>query len=480
MVPSFLVKSPVSRYYAFRIVVPQSIRSTIGKREIRRSLKTECFKTAQIRAWQMAEQWQALFERYSMSEFEKQIKIQGLQIGGVKVDSFEVDPNNAEEEKKLMEATVAELTKAAKEIQPVAQVSASVPSVAYSNNETTFSQVLEDYVEIRTSKGAWNDGTKKECLQICKKALEQIGNLPINAITRRVAIKYANHLQKLKKSNGEKLAAATVNKRLGVLSSAFREAIIAQTTTLNPFQELQVKSTVRANKKRDAFTLKEMRILFDAHTYKIDLRKPERFWVPLIMTYAACRPAEAAQLTIDNIFDIEEVPCLHFDDSMRLKTANAERTVPIHSELIRIGFLRFVKKRRTEIKRSTKDRRLFPGLTEGLEKQAGPVSNWWNRKDRSGYQRSKCGIERNGVSLYSLRHRAITQMDLSSLHNSEHIAAIVGHEKKTLAGQVYVKTVDGKKVESIYDEYENRQKLQPLIDCIESIDNEDATANLKW
>lgn len=58
--PSYLLLSRHSVYY-FRIVVPESIRSLVGHRELHRSLQAKCKREALIRSRELLGQVQRFF-----------------------------------------------------------------------------------------------------------------------------------------------------------------------------------------------------------------------------------------------------------------------------------------------------------------------------------------------------------------------------------------------------------------------------------
>ena len=102
--------------------------------------------------------------------------------------------------------------------------------------------------------------------------------------------------------------------------------------------------------------------LFESNQYKNGLfKRASEYWVPLIALFTGARLAEILQLVSDDIrqeeniwiFDINE----EGDDEKHVKTERSKRLVPIHSTLIKLGFIKFVEHRK---KTSSK---LFPEET---------------------------------------------------------------------------------------------------------------------
>ncbi|PDT13747.1 hypothetical protein CO670_26810 [Rhizobium sp. J15] len=90
--------------------------------------------------------------------------------------------------------------------------------------------------------------------------------------------------------------------------------------------------------------------------------KRSRYWVPLIALFAGMREGEILRLSADNV-RISENGTSYFDLSKHKgKNTYSRREVPVHSTLIKAGFLKFV-----EEKRKSKDRALFPDVPSGAD-----------------------------------------------------------------------------------------------------------------
>jgi integrase len=129
-----------------------------------------------------------------------------------------------------------------------------------------------------------------------------------------------------------------------------------------------------------------------------------RFWVPLLSLFHGLRCNEATQLYTE---DVKERRGIHFlaireereDGSKcdkRLKTKQSKRDVPIHPELIRIGFLDFVADRRKD----GASPRLFSELSAGKTGYfSNPFSKWFARFVETALGRS------TEATFHSFRHQ---------------------------------------------------------------------------
>lgn len=104
--------------------------------------------------------------------------------------------------------------------------------------------------------------------------------------------------------------------------------------------------------------------VFQGETASID---DPLFWAPIISVHSGMRAEEVLQLLTDDIRETDGIP--YFDlkvgPGQRLKSEAATRKIPIHRNLISLGFLDFV-----EHQRRNGEARLFPHLERGKTREA--------------------------------------------------------------------------------------------------------------
>ncbi|WP_371154136.1 site-specific integrase [Jannaschia sp. 2305UL9-9] len=90
------------------------------------------------------------------------------------------------------------------------------------------------------------------------------------------------------------------------------------------------------------------------------------FWAPLIALHMGLRSEEILQLYLDDIQVIDDIPCivLRQGPGQHLKSDASRRTVPIHDNLLKLGFMQLVALRRRE-----GEPRLFPWLERSQSKK---------------------------------------------------------------------------------------------------------------
>jgi integrase len=170
-------------------------------------------------------------------------------------------------------------------------------------------------------------------------------------------------------------------------------------------------SAKEAQEAREAYSKDQLVQLFSSPVYtgcfsearrskpgKLILRDG-KFWIPLVALFTGMRLGEIVQLLVSDIKDQDGVA--YFDlkigegENKSLKTASSTRKVPIHEELIRIGFLAYVEKRRSMDLKG----RLFPDVAVGKDGyHSHNFSKWWGRYTR------ELGIKAGRTAFHSFRH----------------------------------------------------------------------------
>ena len=129
--------------------------------------------------------------------------------------------------------------------------------------------------------------------------------------------------------------------------------------------------------------------------------KAWRFWMPLLMLYSGARPNEIAQLHCDDVRQTENGTwyfSLSDDEGKTLKTGSSRRRVPLHSELIKIGFLDFVEARQK--KNGPKEPRIFSELKPD---KYGSLAAYASKRIRDSFIPEEINLK-NKQTFYSLRH----------------------------------------------------------------------------
>ncbi|HCG7756588.1 tyrosine-type recombinase/integrase [Vibrio parahaemolyticus] len=267
---------------------------------------------------------------------------------------------------------------------------------------------------------------------IRSKRLEQVTPLTLTQLNQRCT-NFLNYLAKqeiclsAKAANTYRdhliekgLSAKTVKEYIAANKQFFDYCERIELIERNIFKAVKAPKSrgTKASQQRDRWQLKDLKRLFSSPEFR---KKDTQFqWTTKLQLYQGCRPSEVCQLTTNDIQVIEGVSCItvsNSDAEQRLKTSNAFRTIPLHYQLIKEGFLDYVQERREQ-----KQKQLFDYKPHGENKD-------WSFRYRTnlGKLQTTIGMKPNArPTAYSFRHTFIDELKIADI--PEHIVAeIVGH-----------------------------------------------------
>jgi integrase len=206
-----------------------------------------------------------------------------------------------------------------------------------------------------------------------------------------------------------RIKAATVNKWLNCLGAVLNWSrknglIPDEAPWSDPVAGMRL-SEERSN--RQPWEPEELSLLFGSPIY-LQAERPlggkgeAAFWLPLLAIFSGARLNELAPMTADDVkldaaSGVRFITIIENQETGRsVKTDSSVRAVPVHSELVRIGFLEFVEHMRQSGGPSA---RLFPKLTPGSKGGFGEAfSKWFGRYKRD------LGINNSSSVFHSFRH----------------------------------------------------------------------------
>lgn len=159
------------------------------------------------------------------------------------------------------------------------------------------------------------------------------------------------------------------------------------------------------------------------------LIRDHRYWVPLIMLYSGARPAEIAQLAVSDVRQEHGHWIIHIttegDGQKSTKTEGSMRVVPVHPELVRLGFIKY----RDGMEKAGQQR-LFP---QAERNKRGQMIADFSRE--FGRYLIRLGMKTGrGLSLYSFRH-GVTDALRRAGYLDEQFGFILGHASATMTGR---------------------------------------------
>ena len=240
---------------------------------------------------------------------------------------------------------------------------------------------------------AWGVGTKVSDLsrEHGVQLVEFLKAMPINGKVRYPGMLFSEMTKieaKLDKPRwlSPKTISFHFNGISAILSFAEEEGWIAR----NPLSNRNIRKQlpkVRKKSKADAMmTSQDISKVFFHEKYlaerDLDPRGNARFWVPLLCLFHGMRSGEAAQLLVSDIHEEKGVAYMMvkvFDEDdeevKALKTEASVRKTPVHEEMIKMGFLKFVASQK-----SAGEEWLFPALeTNSQGSRVDGLGKWFIR-----------------------------------------------------------------------------------------------------
>lgn len=303
------------------------------------------------------------------------------------------------------------------------------PAPSLKQIEAQKPRYLRDVFELWKAPFMPEEG-KKPPDKVTKKAAalklyeEQTGNPPLNELRREQGAAFKTYLLK------QKGASKTKNMRLGAVKELLKHASQdLEWLPRNPWQGLDIPYVTE--KKREPWTLAEVKALFGLALFtEYELPKatasnggPAAYWIPLLGLYTGASISELCQLQPADVLDKDGIACISINDEAegkRVKTEQRKREVPLHSELVRLGFLEYV-----EAVRQAREEWLWPALSFRTDKPGGYFSGWFSRLRKTAPE--------NVPDFHSFRHTVRSK--LAEKHFPEALQdRITGHKVTGSAG----------------------------------------------
>ena len=218
------------------------------------------------------------------------------------------------------------------------------------------SELLDQYLAVWTKEYRKKPGTNEHSIKRKTQAIELIKESMHECFEKDIGVKEIDY-DKAREwrdfhQEENQLSNSTVNKYLDHVTAAYRWSIDTQRkyVEINPFEKSQLPEGVKRDKSRE-FSPEELQ-QYISMLADTDLPKnPEIFWMPLIILFNGMRNNEIAQLYVDDIQERDGIPyfriCVNAARNQRIKKGASQRDLPIHSKLIELGFLEYVKKMRS-------------------------------------------------------------------------------------------------------------------------------------
>jgi integrase len=228
-------------------------------------------------------------------------------------------------------------------------------------------------------------------------------------------------------------SAANIKMKLSRLRTLLQWAFLNDHATANVGTGIVMLDRAVGKNKRTEFDLASLRAIFGSPVFSEGLRPSDgkgeaAYWLPLLALFTGARMEELGQLRPDDVKqhrypDSDGHECTAWvisiredvGEGLRLKNAESERVVPVHAELVRLGFVQLV----TAAKASGQAR-LFHELKPNVY---GKVTAKWGEWFTQ-YRRGVCGVTDKRMVFHSFRH--------TFKHYARHAGIIEGVQRQIM------------------------------------------------
>ena len=405
--------------YYHRAAIPKDIRDTYPKTEETFSLRTKDYDEALKRVRIAAVEVDQRFEEHRRQLVPRRTERARRENSPFSFSSL-VTARTSSQDFPQAETVQTALTESQGELQKVEEKGGV-------RRTTTLRQVFEKYVEEREP----HERTVNDYRAHMNRFLQVMGvrDIGLNKVTpahirkfKDAMIQYPARLpgklkgksvlQVLRATKGDtsikRLTPKTINEKiLTALRAIFGYALRNGYADSNPAQGISVEVSLRKKNevggqgRRRPYSVEDMNKIFGTFPVYTEEKRPvagcgeAAYWLPLLAAFTGARLEELGQITRENI-KRDKRSGVHYIDLTELaeaKNTNSRRKIPVHPELIALGFLEYVK--------TIQSGRIFPQLQRDNQgKLTSSFSKWWGR-----YARKHGGFDSTKV-FHSFRHTA--------------------------------------------------------------------------
>lgn len=207
------------------------------------------------------------------------------------------------------------------------------------------------------------------------------------------------------------ISPATINSHLNKLGAIIRYGRDQGWIVGNPMADVEVIDPVADDEKRDPFKIHQLNSIFACEPWASGSAaassRPSRYWAPLISLFSGARLTEICGQLVSEMVEENGVRAFNFRHrpGVRDMKNDKSRIVPVHPELVRLGFWSYVE----EAQKANREL-LFPDVSRNQLGNWGDLTSKW-------FARLIARLELSGTALcfHSFRHTfedALKEVDL--------------------------------------------------------------------
>jgi integrase len=321
----------------------------------------------------------------------------------------------------------------------------SVPKV----KAMTISSAFEQYKNEMIKAELWRVKTLCDCSAAVDNLIELVGDIRLTTIDatrcREFKVKlmqYPLHRTKVNEFKGRSvidiinskesyptISTTTVNNQIRKVNSFFNWLTRQRLLSSNPMIGMKIRQKVSLKAARSSFNLSDLNTIFSSAIYREhNFLHDYQFWLPLLALYSGARLEELCQLYLDDITLNSPTPYYRIGDEFEdqhIKNNCSRRSIPIHSELLELGFKKFI-----EHKRQQGEVKLFGYLVPQRQKFGHKPGQWFSKYKKS------LDIKDTKKVFHSFRHTMVDSLKQIRAQDYE-IKSLLGHQNGSVTHDIY-------------------------------------------
>jgi integrase len=316
---------------------------------------------------------------------------------------------------------------------------ASKPTQTKQKDQPKLSKVIPKFVSEFIKAGRWTEKTKSENEAVFDLFMEISRDVPINQYDHQAIRQYKetlgllpanrNKIEKYRDKTIDEILALpdvkpmavnSINKNIRRLGQLFKWSVQNGYIERNIVEGMSLPETKRQEQYREVFDQEDLEKIFSSPIHKNkEYLHSYYYWLPLLGLYTGARIEELCSLYVED-FKVEHgvnVISINNDHDKKLKSKAAERFIPVHPELEKLGLLNHIDKLRAR-----NEQRLFSELQRSRDGYSQTPSKWF------GKFKLKLGITSQFKVFHSFRHTVANALKQADVPRDQ-AAEILGHDR---------------------------------------------------
>jgi integrase len=344
-------KKPETGVYYYRRIVPNDLKATLGKAEVRRSLKTKDPKTAARRFTEVAreveQEWAdarrgfpSFQHPHPQDLLEDALAMEGILDERAAPSLANGDDEEWEPSPTALRAAIRSRTGASVALE----VAEATPDVTSAPPDVSLTGILEGWwMEAATGR---KPSTHESYRNTLAGLVAFLGHDSAKLVTPEDIVRFKDHrLSSINPRTGKPISAKTVkDSDLAGLKTLFGWAVSNRKLTANPASGITIKLGKPQKLRGKGLTEDEAKAILQAALKVTGDGRTDvaRRWVPWLAAYTGARVGELAQLRKQDVTRDGEHWTIRLTPEAGTIKTNEARTVVLHTHLVELGFPAFV------------------------------------------------------------------------------------------------------------------------------------------